>query len=122
MRDWDDFENIFKLLEDMMSSNYSGGYMKRNSHNYSDISIDMQEDDDYIYITMELKVQEEDLDISINEDFISLEIMLEGVWRKRNIKLPTRVDPKSAKTSFNNYILDIKLKKLRENNNVDEKI
>jgi len=122
MKDWDDFENIFKLLEDMMSSNYSGGYMKRNSHNYSDISIDMQEDDDYIYITMELKVQEEDLDISINEDFISLEIMLEGVWRKRNIKLPTRVDPKSAKTSFNNYILDIKLKKLRENNNVDEKI
>jgi len=112
MIDFDDMDDIFKRIQDMMNHDFSGGYTRGG--NYRDYGIDIQEDEKYIYMTVELKIREEDLTVTPKEDSIILEVMMDGSWTKRIVKLPKPVDPKSAKITFNNCILDVQLKKIKE--------
>ena len=122
MNNIDDVDRLFKILEEMMSRDFSGGY-KTTSYSNSNRDVDIQEDGKYIYITMELKVQKEDLDIEIKEDMIVLQVMINGTWITKYINLSNKVNPKTAKTIFNNGILDIELEKIiEEKTDVDEKI
>ena len=125
MIDFDDMDDIFRRIQDMMNSDFSGGYSRYKGGNYRDYGIDIQEDDKYIYMTVELRVRDEDLTVTPNENAIILEVMMDGSWNKRIIRLPSPVDPKSAKISFINCILDVKLKKIKGRgikNNVNEGI
>lgn len=107
MRDIDDIDNIFRIFEDMMDSSFSGAYKYKRK----DDSTDIQEDDKHIYVTIELKVQEEDFDIQIKEEYITIQVMLNGMWKKKSVKLPTKIIPNKSKTTFVNGVLDIVLEK-----------
>jgi len=118
MRDFDEIDRIFRIVDEMFSRGFSGGYTKSN---YTDTTghVDINEDDDHIYLTLEIKVANEDLEVKPSEYDISLEIMSEGSWRKKTFRLPCKVKPETAIITFNNYILDITLDK---DNSEDNKI
>jgi HSP20 family molecular chaperone IbpA len=113
MRDFDEFDDMFKKIQEMMDREFTGGYKNSNIRS-KDYDVDIQEDDDHIYITMEIKVREEDLTVTPKEDMIVLEFMDSGSWNKKTIKLSSKIDPKKAKITFNNCILDIQLCKVKE--------
>lgn len=115
MIDFDEFDDIFRRIQNMINNEYSGGVRyRRREGNVREDNIDIQEDDKHIYITVELRVRDEDLTVYPQEDMIVLEVMIDGAWSRKVIRLPTLVNPKSAKISFNNFILDIVLKKIKE--------
>ena len=114
MIDFDDFDDIFARIQDMMNNQYSGGYHKSRKSNTRDDPIDIQEDDKHIYITLELKVRDEDLTVTPKEDSVIIEVMIDGTWNKRTITLSAPINPKTAKISFNNCVLDIQLTKTKE--------
>ena len=116
MRDWDD---IFRMIDEIMNSSYTGGFKFRDDsdddvYNYSDKGIDIQVDDKHIYITAEIRVPDEDIDVTPHEYNLTMQFMKDGAWRKRIIQLPKRVNPKTAKISFNNCILDVSLEIVEE--------
>jgi len=121
MKDIDEIDRMFRMLRDMMDGGFSGGYYSRDinerPHSSYNDKADIQEDENSIYITLELRVQEEDIQVTALEDKLVVEVMLEGAWKRNNLKLPSLVNPKSMVTSFNNYVLDIKLDKQKENKN-----
>ncbi len=113
MTNIDDVDRIFRIFDEMMRKNFSGGYA--TSRDYSNDFLDIFEDDDYIYITLELNVQEEDIEVEAQHTKVVLEIMSEGKWSKKGINLPSIVNPKTAKISYNRGILDIELEKVEDN-------
>jgi len=119
MRDLDEFDRIFKMLNDMMDTNWSGGY--RTSQDHPNENLDLQEDRNHIYFSMELKVRDEDIQVTPLPESINIELMLDGIWRKKTIRLPCRVNPKTAKISFNNYVLDVELEKIKDDNGINRK-
>ncbi len=123
MRDIDEIERMFRMIKEMTEGGFSGGYnTERPYNNYND-KADIQENVDKIYITLELRVQEEDIQVTPLEDKIVIEVMINGSWTRNNIRLPSLVDPKSAKITFNNCILDMELNKKKESKiNVNEKV
>jgi HSP20 family molecular chaperone IbpA len=118
MKDIDEIDRMFRMLRDMMDGEFSGGYYNRDinerPHSSYNDKADIQEDENSIYITLELRVQEEDIQVTALEDKLVVEVMLEGAWKRNNLKLPSLVNPKSMVTSFNNYVLDIKLDKKKD--------
>ena len=101
MREFDEIDRFFKALEGMMDGNFTGGYgIPPESHeriDSSDRGVDIFEDEENIYITLELRVPDDDLKVIPKEEELSIEIMSDGIWKKKSFKLPTKVDPKTAK-------------------------
>ena len=112
MFDTDDFEDIFRIIEDMMNSNFSGGYYKRSYKNSKedDELIDISEDEDNIYITVELRgIADEDISVEPEEYKIILELMVDGKWSRKSIPLTSKIKPENSKINYNNCILDMVL-------------
>jgi len=130
MWDEDEFNNLWKKLQDIIDNNYTGAYMPnrrfgewRNTEYgheekgviYASRELEILDFDEYITITVEFKgVRDEDLEVEPEEQAVIISYMADGVWRKRPLKLPYRINPKTAKISFNNCILDIRLEKAIE--------
>jgi HSP20 family molecular chaperone IbpA len=111
MRDIDDIDNLFKRMEEMMSKSFYGGYARAGSRK----DIDISEDDKHLYVTIELRgVKQDNLVVTPKEDSISLEIMNDNSWINRTYSLPSKINPKKSKISFNNCILDMELLKIKE--------
>ena len=119
MKDWDEIDRMFKILNDMMDNNFSGAY-STDKHTPNEV-LDIQEDDKHIYISAEIKVRDEDISVIPNEDSISFEIMTDGRWSKKTLNLPCKVKPKSAKISFKNYVLDVELEKAKHDTRNDRR-
>lgn len=111
----DDFDDLFDTLDRIMRNEFSGGVMRRTYQpsDKDEPTIDVTEDNEHIYITIDLKnVEEENLKITPEQDYISLQMMYDGTWSHRKFRLPAPVDPISAEINYKNYILDIVLRKL----------
>jgi len=114
--DWwiDKLNDIFNDMGD-----FSGGYYsnrgnsnsEENLYNYSDRGIDIQIDDNRIYITVEMKVRENDIKVKPQETNLIVEYLKDGSWIRKNIILPRKVKPKTAKISYLDVtgILDVTL-------------
>jgi HSP20 family molecular chaperone IbpA len=116
MRDIDEIDKLFKMMEDMMDHSFYGGYSQNRGSNKKDIEI--FEDDKHLYITIELRgVDEKNLVVTPSENSIVLEIMYDNSWIKREYTLPSKINPKKSKIKFNNCILDMELLKVKEKKN-----
>ena len=85
-------------------------------------TVDMYEQDDKITVVVEIPGASRDsIKIKAKEDELYVEAEGERKYAKR-IKLPAKVDVKSAKAKFKNGILTIELKKLSKDEGVDVKV
>jgi len=115
-------------VEDILNNSFTGGFTYRSPDNYGEHedgvlyaskTLEVLDFEDYLSISMELRnVSEDELDVHCEEEFISIKYMFEGMWRERPLRLPFKVNPDTAKISFNNFILDIELEKMKD----DERI
>jgi HSP20 family molecular chaperone IbpA len=111
MRDIDDIDNLFKHMEEIMNKSFYGGYARAGNRR----DIDISEDDKHLYVTIELRgVEKDNLVVTPSEDAITLEIMNGNSWINKTYSLPSKINPKKSKISFNNCILDIELLKVKE--------
>lgn len=115
MNDIDEEDDpFFKILNRIFGGLDYGGYKYSERNGYSNGFVDIFEDEDYLYITAEIKVRDEDLEVKPEEDRLIVEIMSSGKWTRRNIGLPYIVIPESAKITFNRGVLDVKLKRRKD--------
>lgn len=128
MDDVDDIERIFRLMDEIMNTSNWGGYYFPRGQNiiYNNINknvvdskeIDFFEDDDFIYLTMELRgVSEENLVVEPKEESIKIEVIAGDKPLKRGYDLPSKILPKKSIVKFNNCVLDVRLTKKKEKKN-----
>lgn len=120
----DEVDDIFKLMDRIMRDRFYGGYMTPSRYDNrvtngleepEEYGIDIQEDDEHIYFTVELRgIEDEDMNVIPKENSIKLEIMAKGKWHRKNFRLPAEIVPEESKVSFNNCILDMILKKAKK--------
>ena len=73
--------------------------------------VDIMEEDDKIIVDAEIPgVKKENIKIKVGEDYVEIRAYNGKKYYKR-IKLPAKVNPNSAKASFNNGVLEIVLEK-----------
>ena len=134
----DEIERLFRLMDKIFKDGFTGGFMTNDGNDYSysnygychnnnilpnyiekpkekdihDNLVDISEDGKQIYITIELRgVEKDDLIVTPKEDSISIQVMIDRKTLKGEWKLPSKVNPKSAKIDFKNCVLDVILKK-----------
>ncbi|RLF34100.1 MAG: Hsp20/alpha crystallin family protein [Thermoplasmata archaeon] len=76
--------------------------------------IDVQESDKDITVIAEIPgVSKEDVDLEVNEDYLTIRV--DNPERKyyKEVKLPEEVDPDTGNARFNNGVLSVTLKKLK---------
>ena len=119
-----EIERIFRLMDEMMKNSFTGGYLSRDgnfiySNKTNDIredtEIEFQEDMDWIYLTMELRgVEKDDLNVVLKKDAILIEVIAGGREIKKDYALPCEINTKKSKICFNNYVLSLELRKVKE--------
>ena len=119
-----EIDALFKLMDELMRTSFTGGYYPRNSNFIynnritdirDDTEIDYEEDKDWIYLTIELRgVEKEDLNVELKEKAILIEAITEDKNIKKDYPLPCKINPKKSKICFNNYVLSLELKKVKE--------
>jgi len=113
MQDADDWIN--GIIRDFFGDGPIGGAIKRghkSSRRYYDNSDDIMEDEDEVYISFELRYNDDDYEIIPRDEVVIIYLITANdqiVYR-----LPCKVDPKSMKYTHNNYVMDIVLKKVKE--------
>jgi len=76
--------------------------------------VDIVEEDDEIVVVAELPgVEKEDIDLSCTERELIISVDTEKRKYYKRLELPAEVDPKSAKASYKNGVLEVRLKKAR---------
>jgi len=74
--------------------------------------IDVLEEDKTITIVAQLPgIEKEDIDVNVTETQTTISVDTEEQSYYKKLQLPAIVDPKSAKTSYKNGVLQIKLQK-----------
>lgn len=127
MIDPDRLRDIFDSMERMFNEDYTDGYYKKssprfNEYNpevYSDPYTTIYQDENNIYITIEMRsVNEDDIHITPHESGVKIEMMENGRWRNIDLDLPFKLNPDSSSVTFINGILDITLGKNNEEINI----
>ncbi|OYT52097.1 heat-shock protein Hsp20 [Candidatus Bathyarchaeota archaeon ex4484_135] len=76
--------------------------------------VDVMEEDDEIVVVAELPgVEKEDIDLSCTEKELVISVDTEKRKYYKRLDLPAEVDPKSAKASYKNGVLEVRLKKTK---------
>ncbi len=76
--------------------------------------VDVMEEDDEVVVVAELPgVEKEDIDLSCTGDELVISVDTEKRKYYKRLELPAEVDPKSAKASYKNGILEVRLRKVR---------
>ncbi len=74
--------------------------------------IDMIEGDEEIAVTVEVpNVRKEDIDLRITEDKLEIKVKDPAEGFYKTVKLPSKVDPDTAKATYRNGILDIVIRR-----------
>ena len=120
---WDD--DWERIIQGIIDSSFAGAYVPRRKPTdygseeegvlYAGRELEILDFDGYITITMYLQgVRDEELEVKPEESAIIISYMLDGIWKRKPLRLPIKVKPDTAKISFNNFVLDIKLEKVKE--------
>ena len=76
--------------------------------------VDVMEEDDEVVVIAELPgVEKEDIDLRCTGRELTISVDTEKRKYYKHLELPCEVDPKSAKASYKNGILEVRLKKVR---------
>lgn len=77
--------------------------------------VDLLEDTENVVVLASLPgVKREAVDIRITKDRLTISIDTPNLEYQKELKLPAKVDPKSAHASYKNGVLEVKVKKLRQ--------
>ncbi len=115
MSDIDDIDRIFRILDEILNSSFSGGIRLPKESYYK--NVDMIEDEDSIYITIDLGNADGNLDIIPLRSGILLEGNINGEEKRQILDVGIDLDKDTLESSLNNGILDIRIKKLKKNIN-----
>lgn len=106
------FDDAFYGGVKLPSDNYKG---KKNKQTYGGEGFDVFMDDDNIYITIELKgISDKGLKVDVKEEEIIIGGNVENRYYENTFPLPDKVIPKSITKTFKREILDIILKRKKE--------
>ena len=114
----DDIDILRKLMQSFFGNyddEFAGGIkFSDSSVNYSNRDdMDIFSDDNHIYITAELRVPDEDMKITPEKDGLIIEVMQDGSWRRfKKIPISSICNPKSARITYKNGILDVVLERM----------
>ena len=114
MSDVDDIDRIFRILDRILNSSFSGGIRLPESHYQN---VDVIEDEDSIYITIDLGNADGNLDIIPLRSGILLEGNINGEEKRQILDVGIDLDKDTLESSLNNGILDIRIKKLKKDTN-----
>jgi len=111
---FDDFDKIFRHMQNMINMQSSGAYKYREDDRRHSRQIDNLIIDDgkhKIYFTLELKPvsNKEDIFVNVTKDTLCLRVLINGREGQDTIKLPILVKPKTTKTTFVNGVLDVEI-------------
>jgi len=108
-----DFDRIFRHMEELMKSSFSGGYQ------YSDRNQRVKQVDDLLInhdrntlsFTLDLAPvkNKEDIIVDVTKDTLGLTVLLDGQEKHHSVNLPLNVKPKTTKTTFINGVLDVEI-------------
>ena len=116
----DDIDDIIRRFFGE-SHPFTGAYKRRdNNRKYYSNEDFIIYDDDYVYITYELKERNEDIEIIPRENVIIVYIITTKHEDVFNLK--HKIDPKSIEYTFNNFVLDIKARRIKEDKDVNEEV
>jgi len=115
IRDPFDIDHFFRKIEEQIerATKGYGAYKTRTRSSYDDY---FMEDDEYVYMTVDIGIEPNDLRADIEDNNVLVVIIDTGYER---ITLPTKVE-KVEKITCINGILDIKIKKSNERERKDE--
>jgi len=119
MDDFDEDDPFSRILNRIFGGMDYGAYKYSEKNGFSNGFVDIFEDEDHLYITAEIKVQDEDLEVKPREDAIVIEIMSKGRWIRKSIGLPHSIIPDTAEIKFNGGVLDIKVEKVKNAEKID---
>lgn len=90
---------------------------------YREPLTDVTEDDNNIYITVELPgIEKENIDLQINEESVIVDVNIPERKYHKEVNLPDKVKIEEAKASYKNGILDITLPRLKKEGAKGKKI
>lgn len=76
--------------------------------------VDIMEEDEDVVVVAELPgVGKDDINLKTTEDHLTISVETPNRKYRKELALPARVDHKSAKVSYKNGVLEVRLKKLR---------
>lgn len=122
-----DLTDMFDVFGKLMNSNFTGGISRRYSYPSSSYGrqqknikdeekkIDITEDDEHIYATIDLSeynIPDDNLNIKPNESSLVIEYTMNGNWYRRTFELPSEIDPITSQITYKNSILDAILDKV----------
>jgi len=110
MRDWDNFDKMFDMLDKIMRDNFTGGiHFQKNNPKFP---VEVIDDKENIYLTLSIgDIQQEDIFMDLTSNSIHFRILTENEEYERDITFPSEVDPKTIENTLKNGILDLTIKK-----------
>ena len=76
---------------------------------------DIFDEDDYLLVIAELPgVEEEDVQVTVHEETISLSTTTKGRMYSTEVQLPCRVVENESESTYNNGVLEVKLHKFKD--------
>ncbi len=143
MDPFDDVRRFWKALDKMFEELFEGPdftpAVRRFEVGFREPFVDLNESKDELIITAELPgMSKKDIDVNLTEREIEIRAQKKEESRKKTKKgeevtassvgfhkmltLPVEVDPKTAKASYNNGVLEIRVRKLRKEKGTKLKI
>lgn len=76
--------------------------------------VDVIEEDEYVVVVAELPgVEKDDINLHVTEDHLAISVDTSERKYHKELTLPARVNPKSAEASYRNGVLEVRLKKAK---------
>jgi len=104
-RDRDPFEDVFRelnrMMNEMMGEDSASGFG-------DDVHVTTQQDDEHVYVLADLPgVRKDAIDVKCDGRTITIGVSADGRHSEQRVRLPARVDERSAQATFNNGVLEV---------------
>jgi HSP20 family protein len=115
----DFFEEIERMMNDMMDQNV-GGAGTPTDPGGADVHLDVYEDDDQLRVVADIPgVAKEEIDLKCDGDVLTLDAAGQAREYHERVRLPAAVDEHSAQASYNNGILEVTFDRVDDSANID---
>lgn len=121
MKDIDRIRKLFDIMDDMFEEGFHSSISieeiqkiegKPVRKNINVDGLDIFQDKDNIYVTVDLRgVRDDEIGVSADDDELFISMFIDGNKYKRNFYLPASVESEDIDYTFDNFVLDITLRK-----------
>jgi HSP20 family protein len=115
----DFFEEIERMMNDMMDQNV-GGAGAPTDPGGADVHLDVYEEDDQLRVVADIPgVAKEEIDLKCDGEVLTLDAAGQAREYHERVRLPAAVDEHSAQASYNNGILEVTFDRVDDSANID---